>query len=150
MSEQDEREKAEFRARIAGDMVACGDCDGRGHIVVPDHGGDGPERERPCSKCEGTGRVKRFSEALREECKGFYYRHTGRSCNKCQGRGWIEPENFFALLLVELPEVGIDYSIMPSVVEVWEWGQPRTRDGDGDDPEFRLYRAVLAVLEAAP
>lgn len=171
MSEQDEREKLELRVRIAGDMVDCPKHDDERSwkdgvcLRCSIDGETSPGRvyrfgvglRTPCmggrdgEGCEGTGRVggiardehgRRLVPVRWEE--GLY------ECEECLGRGWVPASEFGWLLLVELPEAGVDYRIMPSVVEVWEWGQPRTRAATGDDPEAALYRAVLAVLEVAP
>lgn len=173
MSEQNEREKAEMRVRIAGDMVECRLCvDGKiptcrcgdtfdewavgggcrdcsGEIVLGPH-----------TKCKGTGRVYRFSDALRAPCgicggdpglggKPCYTGVLGQPFG-CQGRGWIVPEGFGWLLLKELDKAGINYSLMRDYVSVWEHGsKPQLPLATEGDPEAALYRKVCAVVEAA-
>lgn len=153
-------ELEQFRVWIAGDMVEC-----------PKHDDEHSWKDGVCLRCSidgetSPGRVYRFGGALREPCPciasgGLVCRMCadvptastvihGENCLNCQGRGWVPAENFFALLLVELWEAGLAYRIEPDYVAVWEWGHPTRRDDKGDDLEARLYRAVCAVLEAAP
>lgn len=144
-------ELTELRAKIAGSQVecsanACVEGKKMGPVVMQ------------CWNCTGTGRVHRFGDALRWTCllKSSWKRmHDGavnshKDCRSCQDRGWVPAENFFVLLLVEMKKAGWGFILTPATISAWPPGAEVPLPMQPDDLELDMYRAVLAVLEAAP
>lgn len=130
--------------------------------------------DQKCSECKATpGRVHRFGDALRTTCERCLGKKTVKvpvwesgwcpsceqrnnnwhihPCTNCQGRGWVPAGDFMPKLLKELDKAGWWFYADRSRTIVWP-PEPLGMgcERGGDDPEARLCRAVLAVLEPDP